>query len=87
MCCVPFSKRQPSQSAHRFGLYGQSNLFDSIAFRHGHLDAADRVDELLKPSKSTTTTWSIGSPRSLFTVAIVSAGPPTWLAALIFAVP
>ena len=85
MCCVPFSKRQPSQSAHRFGLYGQSNLFDSIAF--GTVTSMPPIASMssLKPSKSTTTTWSIGSPRSLFTVAIVSAGPPIWLAALIFA--
>ena len=41
----------------------------------------------LKPSKSTTTTWSIGRPVRAFTVAIVSAGPPIWFAALIFDVP
>jgi hypothetical protein len=41
----------------------------------------------LKPSKSTTTTWLIGSPVSRRTVARVSAGPPYWFAALIFEEP
>ncbi len=84
MCCVPFSKCHPSQFAHRAGLYGQSNVFERIDF--GTFTSMPPIASIssLKPSKSTTTTWSIGRPVSALTVASVSAGPPIWFAALIF---
>ena len=84
MCCVPFSKRHPFQSAQRFGLYGQSKRFERIAF--GTFTSMPPIASMSSsnPSKSTTTTWSMGRPVSAFTVASVSAGPPIWFAALIF---
>ena len=84
MCCFPLAKRQPSHFAQRAGLYGQSNLFERIGF--GTFTSMPPIASIssLNPSKSTTTTWSIGRPVSALTVASVSAGPPIWFAALIF---
>ena len=87
MCCVPFAKRQPSQSAQRAGLYGQSNLFERIGFGTFTSTPPSASISSRNPSKSKTTTWWIGSPVSPRTVASVSAGPPSWFAALIFPEP
>ena len=87
MCCVPFSNRHPSQFAQREGLYGQSNLLERIAFGTSTSMPPSASISSRNPSKSTTTTWSIGSPVSAFTVASVSAGPPIWFAALILDAP
>ena len=49
MCCVPFSKRQPSQSRAAPRLVRAVEAVREDRLRHVHLDATDRVDELLEP--------------------------------------
>ena len=62
MCCFPLAKRQPSHFAQRAGLYGQSKRFERIGFGTFTSMPPTASMRSLNPSKSTTTTWSIGSP-------------------------
>ena len=68
-------------------VYGQSNRFDRIGAGDIDLDPPTASMSSSNRSKSTKATWLTSRPVSCSTVRRASAGPPIWLAELIFVRP